>query len=183
MATLALVGSLARLDVLRTGGPIVWGVIVAAALLAANTLRVAFRLWVRQDIRAAERRRAWRTQLGLVPTAVSFSALGATVAAYETAGQIAVHADWAGGLRFVRDVMVLLWGVLGAVLGFLGTTVGLSQAAGAFAEISNASPGPIWGGIRVALSTTIVGLCLLGIASIAWLTLQFLNGRKMLRTD
>jgi len=78
---------------------------------------------------------------------------------------------------------VLLWGTLGAVLGILGTTVGVAQAAGVLAQISNASPGLIWGGIKVALSTSIVGLCLLGIASIAWLTLQFLNGRHAVPID
>lgn len=72
---------------------------------------------------------------------------------------------------------VLVWGVLGAVLGILGTVVGVAITAAFLEQVEVANPGLIWGAIRVTLGSTIIGMLLLGIASIAWLTLQFLNGR------
>ena len=53
MAALAL--GPGRLDVLRTAGPFLWGTILAISLLIANTVRVAFCLWVRQDMTATAR--------------------------------------------------------------------------------------------------------------------------------
>lgn len=73
---------------------------------------------------------------------------------------------------------VLLWGVLAAVLGVLGTVIGVYQAAEAISRAGAAAPTLVWGGIKVALGSTIVGMLLLGIASIAWLGLQFENGRR-----
>ena len=73
---------------------------------------------------------------------------------------------------------VLLWGVLAAVLGVLGTVIGVFQMAEALSRVESATPTLIWGGIKVALGSTIVGMLLMGIAAIAWLTLQFRNGRR-----
>lgn len=76
----------------------------------------------------------------------------------------------------VSTSSVLVWGGLGALLGILGTVVGFSQAAGAIAAASDISPPVIWGGVRVALSTTIFGLMLLTLAVVAWLALQWMRG-------
>lgn len=73
---------------------------------------------------------------------------------------------------------VLLWGVLAAVLGVLGTVIGVYQAAEAISRAGAATPTLVWGGIKVVLGSTIVGMLLLGISSIAWLGLQFENGRR-----
>jgi hypothetical protein len=77
---------------------------------------------------------------------------------------------------------VLVWGVLAGVVGVLGTVVGISIAASFIESVETTSPALIWGGMKVALSSTIVGMLLLGVASIAWLTLQFQNGRKQVRS-
>jgi hypothetical protein len=73
---------------------------------------------------------------------------------------------------------VLLWGVLAAVLGVLGTVIGVYQAAEAISRAGTATPTLVWSGIKVTLGSTIVGMLLLGIASVGWLGLQFVNGRR-----
>lgn len=88
------------------------------------------------------------------------------------------RADSSAPEAAARIHVVLVWGVLGAALGILGTLVGVSVAADFLERAGSVSPGLVWGGIRVALSTAIVGMLLLGIASIAWLALQFRNGRN-----
>ena len=77
---------------------------------------------------------------------------------------------------------VLVWGVLAAVLGILGTVVGVALAASFLSRVeptTPANPALIWSGIRVTLGSTIVGMLLLGVASISWLVLQFANGRRV----
>jgi biopolymer transport protein ExbB/TolQ len=74
---------------------------------------------------------------------------------------------------------VLVWGALCALLGVLGTVVGMSLAAGAIEVASTAPPGVIWGGIRVALTTTMFGLLLLTLAVLSWLGLYFIRGRQL----
>jgi len=73
---------------------------------------------------------------------------------------------------------VLVWGVLAAVVGILGTVVGIAIAASYLEQVEAANSSLVWGGMKVALSSTIAGMLLLGVASVAWLTLQFQNGRK-----
>jgi hypothetical protein len=82
-------------------------------------------------------------------------------------------------LASARIHPILVWGVLAAVVGFIGTVVGLAMAAQAIERAGNAPPGLVWGGVKVTLGSTIVGMLLLTFASIAWLTLQFVNGRRM----
>jgi len=80
-----------------------------------------------------------------------------------------------GGLR---THSILLWGVLGAAIGVLGTLVGLMQMAGFIEQAGGVSPALAWGGFKVALSSSVVGLLMLGLAAIAWLVLQYIQGRR-----
>ena len=73
---------------------------------------------------------------------------------------------------------VLVWGLLGAVVGVIGTVVGMAVAASFLETVDAAQPRLIWGGFKVALGSTIVGMLMLGFSSIAWLTLHFVNGRR-----
>ncbi len=74
---------------------------------------------------------------------------------------------------------VLVWGALCALLGVLGTVVGMSFAAGAIEAAATSSPALIWGGMRVALTTTVFGFILLTLAILAWLGLYLLRGRQL----
>lgn len=121
LTLVALAIGLARLDAFRSGGAYVWGSIAVISLLMTNTLRVAFGLWVRQDMDAAARRRAWRIQVGLVLVATSIGGLGAAVESYVAAGSLAVRPEWGIGFALMRDVMLLAGLSLGAiVIGLVG---------------------------------------------------------------
>ncbi|MFV1988478.1 MAG: hypothetical protein ACC682_14450 [Gemmatimonadota bacterium] len=121
LTMVAVALGLVRLDAFRNGGAFVWGTLAAIALLVTNTLRVAWGLWVRQDMVATDRRQAWRIQVGLVLVAISIGGLGAVSEAYLAAGRMVVRADWATAFALVRDVMLLLSLGLGAgVIGLVG---------------------------------------------------------------
>lgn len=78
----------------------------------------------------------------------------------------------------LRVHTILLWGVLGAAIGVLGTLVGVTLAAQAIERAGEAPPGLVWGGVRVALSSSVVGFMMLGYAAIAWLGLQAARARR-----
>jgi hypothetical protein len=67
---------------------------------------------------------------------------------------------------------ILFWGVFAAILGLLGTLGGLAQMAGAIEAAGTVNPALLWGGVRVALSTTIAGTAVLGVALPVWYLLR-----------
>ncbi len=71
---------------------------------------------------------------------------------------------------------ILVWGFLNALLGVLGTALGLTLAGRIVAQAEQVSPHLLAGGITVALSSTVFGLLLLTIAVVAWLVLQVWQG-------
>jgi len=72
---------------------------------------------------------------------------------------------------------ILVWGVLNALLGILGTVLGLALTGRVVERMgADVSPALLAGGIRVALSTSIFGLALLTLAVVAWLILQVGQG-------
>jgi len=78
----------------------------------------------------------------------------------------------------LRIHSVLVLGVLGACLGVLGTLIGIMMAASFIERAGEVSPRLVWGGVRVALGSSVVGFLMLGFASIAWLALQYVKGRR-----
>lgn len=72
---------------------------------------------------------------------------------------------------------ILVWGALSAVLGILGTVVGISIAAGVIENASSISPPLVAGGLKVALSTTVFGMLLFALALVAWLVIRSVGGR------
>ncbi|MDX1395486.1 MAG: hypothetical protein R3195_13950 [Gemmatimonadota bacterium] len=121
LTIVALLIGLVRLDAFRTGGGFVWALAAIVAAIAANTVRLAYGLWVRQDVSAAVRRRAWRLQMGLVLIAISVAGTGVGIAAWTAAGALAAEPDVVTGWRLVREVMSLASFGLGAVsLGLIG---------------------------------------------------------------
>lgn len=67
---------------------------------------------------------------------------------------------------------VLVWGLLNALLGVLGTVLGLAVAARSVAHAGRIDPTLLGGGLQIALSPSIFGLLLLTLAVVAWLVLQ-----------
>ena len=82
---------------------------------------------------------------------------------------------------------VVAWGVLGGVVGLLGTVVGFGRLAlGARAAAGGGeSPEPeamlavLWEGVLVIVTPVTLGLWLFTASIIAWLLLQFMLGRKL----
>jgi biopolymer transport protein ExbB/TolQ len=74
---------------------------------------------------------------------------------------------------------VLFWGVWVLVIGLLGTFTGIYQAAGAIERAPAINPAMIWGGVRVALTTTLAGFLVFAVAALLWLGLRFTYRRKV----
>jgi hypothetical protein len=72
---------------------------------------------------------------------------------------------------------ILVWGLLNALLGLLGTVLGVAVAAQSVARAGTADPRLIGGGLQIALAPSILGLLLLTVAVIAWLVLQAMQPR------
>ena len=63
---------------------------------------------------------------------------------------------------------VLFWGVFSVVLGVLGTLVGIMIAAQSIELAGEVHATLAWGGIRLALSTTVTGVLILSAAALLW---------------
>ena len=77
----------------------------------------------------------------------------------------------------MRVHTILIWGFLNALLGVIGTVVGLALAWGSIERFGGVETGLLAGGIKVALYSSIFGLLLLTFAVLAWLVLQMLQRR------
>ena len=77
----------------------------------------------------------------------------------------------------LRIHSILIFGALAACLGVLGSLVGVWLAAEAISRAGEVSSSLVWSGIQVALGSSIVGLLILGFASVAWLALQYAAAR------
>lgn len=67
---------------------------------------------------------------------------------------------------------ILFWGGFAVVTGVLGTLVGIVVAAQSIEGAGAVSTSLVWGGIKVALFSSVVGVLVLALASLAWFGLQ-----------
>jgi len=67
---------------------------------------------------------------------------------------------------------LLFWGLFAALLGLLGTSIGVIQMAQAATLARSVEAYLIWGGLGVALVTLIFGLLILLLAGLLWFTLR-----------
>lgn len=67
---------------------------------------------------------------------------------------------------------ILFWGGIAAVLGLLGTTVGLVQVGRVVARFETVSTAMLSDGLAVTLVTTIFGLLVLLVAGLSWFSLR-----------
>jgi len=74
----------------------------------------------------------------------------------------------------------LFWGSYAAVLGVLGTVVGFMVAAQAVEALGQVEPRLVWGGVKVALSTTVYGLLIFLISALAWFALRSWHRKTVL---
>ena len=78
----------------------------------------------------------------------------------------------------LRIHSVLVLGALAACLGVLGSLIGVWMAAGLISQVSEVSPSLVWSGIQVTMGSSVVGFLILGLASVAWLALQYASVRR-----
>lgn len=85
-----------------------------------------------------------------------------------------------GGGRPVRGRIdaVLFWGVFAALLGVLGTVVGIALTADALARAGGGSAQLAWQGLGVTLNTTTFGLLVLLLSLGAWFGLRTAHARR-----
>ena len=67
---------------------------------------------------------------------------------------------------------ILFWGGFAMISGLLGTFVGLTLIARAIEVAGDVSTPIIWGGIKVAMLSSLFGLLLLAFSSLIWFALQ-----------
>ncbi len=67
---------------------------------------------------------------------------------------------------------ILFWGGFAMVAGVLGTLVGVVVAAQAIEIAGEVSTGLVWGGVKVAMLTSVAGTAILALASLLWFALQ-----------
>lgn len=67
---------------------------------------------------------------------------------------------------------ILFWGGFALVTGVLGTLVGIVVAAQSIEGAGAVSTSLVWGGVKVALFSSVVGVLVLALASLTWFGLQ-----------
>ena len=77
---------------------------------------------------------------------------------------------------------ILFWGGFGAISGVLGTIVGFIIASQALESAAYTNQTLMWGGIKVALLSSAIGILILGFAGLAWFVLQ-LRWRLLVAED
>lgn len=67
---------------------------------------------------------------------------------------------------------ILFWGGFALISGVLGTLVGIIVAAQAIEAAGDVSTTLVWGGIKIALLSSVLGSLILGFAALLWFGLQ-----------
>ncbi|HZD04818.1 MAG TPA: MotA/TolQ/ExbB proton channel family protein [Longimicrobiales bacterium] len=67
---------------------------------------------------------------------------------------------------------ILFWGGFALVAGVLGTLVGTIVAAQSIQMAGEVEPTLVWGGIRIALTSSALGATILALAGLLWFVLQ-----------
>ena len=68
--------------------------------------------------------------------------------------------------------VILFWGGMSLLLGVLGTVVGLVTMADLIQRVGPLDPPLLWGGVAVALVTSVFGIVIFAFAGAVWLLLN-----------
>lgn len=74
---------------------------------------------------------------------------------------------------------ILVTGVVGACIGLLATLIGVWVSAGAITSAGEVSTALVWSMIRLAMTPSIMGFAILGVAAIAWIVLHYWGARRL----
>ena len=73
---------------------------------------------------------------------------------------------------------ILFWGSFASVAGLIGSVVGVGVMARYLESAPEAQASLVWGGLRVALVPTVLGLAVLAVALCGWASLRFTGSRR-----
>ncbi len=110
--------------------------------------------------------------MGFMRWPLAFSLLAVALLAFYSAGRLFGRSARADLRTKVFVDAILFWGGFAVVSGVLGTVIGIVIAAQAIEAAGAVSTTLVWGGIKVALLTSLFGLLVLFLASMLWFLLQ-----------
>ena len=111
--------------------------------------------------------------IGLIRYPLTFSLLLVVLLTLWSAAQLFRPSAWADPRSKAWVDAVLFWGGFAMISGVLGTLVGVIVAAQSIEQAAGqVTPTLIWGGIKVALLSSALGLVVLALASLLWFGLQ-----------
>jgi len=112
-------------------------------------------------------------QLGLIRWPLMFSLMAVVLVTGLSVQRLFRPGAW-GDLRTkVWLDAILFWGAFALVAGVLGTVVGVVLAAQSIEAAGEVSTTLVWGGIKLALLSSVLGLLILAVSSLVWFGLQF----------
>ncbi len=111
-------------------------------------------------------------EMGVMHWPLAFSAVTTLALTAWSAVRLFQPGAWADLRTKAFIDATLFWGGFAAITGVLGTLVGIVIASQAIEAAGQVSSSLVWGGIKVALLTSVVGVLILGISALAWFGLQ-----------
>jgi biopolymer transport protein ExbB/TolQ len=112
------------------------------------------------------------SQMGVMAWPITLCAL--MVAALAARAVLRMRSDEREQAALARATIdgSLFWGAYAAVLGILGTVVGVIVAAQSIEQAGRVEATLVWGGLKVALTTTVYGLMIFLVAALLWFGLR-----------
>lgn len=110
--------------------------------------------------------------MGYIVYPITFCAL--MVAVLAVRAFMHVRDQGSGQPTLVRTTIdgTLFWGAYAAILGVFGTVLGIVVAAQAVEAVNAIEPRLVFGGIKVALTSTIYGVFIFLVAALVWFALR-----------
>lgn len=109
---------------------------------------------------------------------------GIMVAALAARAFMRLRDGGSGQVTLVRPTIdgTLFWGAYAAVLGVFGTVLGMIVAAQAVEAVNVIEPRLVFGGIKIALTSTMYGMFIFLVAALMWLGLRSRHRKAALTT-
>lgn len=120
------------------------------------------------------------SDMGVIRWPITFCALMVVVLAARSAWRL--KRDDGDDTAMARSAIdgSLFWGGYAMALGVLGTVVGITLAATAVEAVGVVEAALVWGGIKVALSSTIYGMLVFLVSGLIWFGLRHWHRRTVL---
>jgi len=112
-------------------------------------------------------------QMGFMAYPLAFSCVAILALTSYSTVRLFRPSAWADLRSKVFVDAILCWGGFAAILGMLGTLVGVVVSAQSIELAGGVSTVLAWGGIKVAVLTSVFGVLILAGSSMAWFGLQF----------